>query len=103
MPLFGGQRRWDNKLGMWTRPEIEPLNLSKPGARGYAEFVARYSYVNLYDTPISGNSQSVTSLTLNYFPAHRVRFSFEYVNGTVRIPRPDRAFQALAGRIAFNW
>jgi phosphate-selective porin OprO and OprP len=103
VPLFGGKRRWDGTLGMWTRPEIEPLNLSKPDALGYAEFVARYSYVNLYDTPISGNSQSVTSLTVNYFPAKRVRFSLEYLNGTIRIPGPDRAFQAIAGRLAFNW
>ena len=103
VPLIGGPRRWDAARAVWTRPRFQDLNTAEPGARGYAEFVARYSYVNLYDTPISGNSQAVTILALNYYPLQRVRFSFEYANGNIRIPGPDRAFQAMAGRISFNW
>ena len=103
VPLVGGQRRWDPARAVWTRPRFQDVNTAEAGARGYAEFVARYSYVNLYDTPVSGNSQAITSLALNYYPTQRVRISFEYANGNIRIPGPDRAFQAMAGRLAFNW
>jgi len=103
VPLVGGARRWDASRAAWTRPRFKELNTAEPGALGFAELVARYSYVNLYDTPYSGNSQSITSVALNYYPLQRVRFTLEYANGTIRIPGPDRAFQAMAGRISFNW
>jgi phosphate-selective porin OprO and OprP len=103
VPLVGGPRRWDGARAVWVRPRFKDLNTAEPDARGFLEFVARYSYVNLYSTPISGNSQAITSLALNYYPTQRVRVSFEYANGNIRIPGPDRAFQAMAGRLSFNW
>jgi phosphate-selective porin OprO/OprP len=102
VPLFGGQRRYDKARGGWARPRFEALN---PAANtwGFAELVARYSFASLTDGRFRGGRQEVFGVALNYYPLNRLRASIQYNNGHVTLDGPDRGFQAIGARLAFNW
>lgn len=101
-PLLGAARRWDGKRGVFTRPDFAPLDPAA-GQWGYAELVARWSHAALSDGGVRGGRQGVASVGLNHYPTRNLRLSLQYSHGTIRLDGPDRAFQALAGRIALNW
>ena len=50
-----------------------------------------------------GGRQGIFHLGLNYYPASWLRLSLQYSTGAVKLDGPDRSYQALAGRISFNW
>lgn len=110
VPLIGKPRRFSTSRGVFARPSFEDLN-PNAGTWGWLELAARYSYVNLTDDPTQGGSQGVTSVALNYYPLSKLRVTLQYSNGQVRLAPGtsnspfgvDRAFQAVAARIAFNW
>ena len=102
VPLLGAPRRYDRSRGVFIRPRFEELN-PKANEWGWLELAARYSYINLNDAPTRGGSQGIVSLGLNYYPASRLRLTLQYSNGAVKLDRPDRSFQAVAGRLSFNW
>ncbi|MFZ4408871.1 MAG: OprO/OprP family phosphate-selective porin [Paracraurococcus sp.] len=101
-PLWGEGRRWDGARAVWTRPRVQDLN-PEGNTWGWAEAVVRYSSATLNDHGVRGGRQGVTSVGLNYYPTSRLRASAQYSNGTVRLDGPDRAFQAFAMRLSFNW
>jgi len=102
LPLVGGVRRYNKERAVFTRPSAPDLN--PPGNTwGYAELVARYSYASLNDGKVRGGHQEIFSAALTYYPLSRLRFTLQYNNGRITLDGPNRDFQAVAGRIAFNW
>ena len=77
----------------------------------WLEPAARWSYINLNDFPTSGGTQGIVSVGLSYYPTSKLRLTFRYSNGTVRLSQGntnspfgvDRAFQPIAARLSFNW
>jgi phosphate-selective porin OprO and OprP len=110
VPLIGAPRRYDRARGVFTRPRYEDLN-PNAGTWGWLELAARWSYINLNDFPTSGGTQGVASVALNYYPTGKLRVTLQYSNGQVRLNQGssnspfgvDRAFQAIAARLSFNW
>jgi phosphate-selective porin OprO/OprP len=110
MPLIGAPRRHDRNRGVFARPRVEELN-PKAGTWGWLELAARWSYINLNDAPTFGGTQGVLSVGLNYYPTSRLRVTLQYSNGSTKLSPgtpnsttgADRAFQALAARVSFNW
>ena len=101
-PLVGGPRRYDKARGVWARPRFQELN-PEANTWGFAELVARYSFTSLTDGKARGGRQEVIGLALNYYPLTRLRVSVQYNNGHVTLDGPDRGFQAIGARLAFNW
>lgn len=103
LPLAGSApRRWEPARGAFVRPAFEPLDPAA-GHWGWTELALRWSWIGLNDGAVRGGSQGVLSAALAWHPTRRLRASVQYSLGTVRLDGPDRAFQALAGRVAFNW
>jgi phosphate-selective porin OprO/OprP len=102
LPLLGAPRRYDPALAVFTRPAFPELDPAT-GHGGWLELAARWSYASLDDGSVRGGRQGIFGLALNYYPARAVRVSLQYSDGAVKLDGPDRAFRALAGRVAFNW
>jgi phosphate-selective porin OprO/OprP len=109
MPLLGPPRRYDPRRGIFARPRVEDFNPAA-GQWGWLELAARWSWVSLNDAPTHGGSQGVAAVALNWYPTSKIRVTAEYLNGVVRLlpgsgnsSGADRAFQAVVGRLAFNW
>ena len=101
MPLIGEPRTRSASRAAWGRPRFEELD-PNTGSWGWLELAGRYSYVNLNDGPARGGRQSIWSVALNWYPARRLRFSTQYMVGKVALDGPDRDFQAVGVRLAFN-
>ncbi|HYH45932.1 MAG TPA: porin [Thermoanaerobaculia bacterium] len=102
LPLLGGPRRYEQARGVFTRPRFGELDPAV-GHWGWAEVVARWSYVSLDSGPVRGGRQGILHLGLNYYPTSHLRLSLQYSRGAVKLDGPDRSYQALAGRISFDW
>jgi phosphate-selective porin OprO and OprP len=102
LPLLGGPRRYAQTHGVFTRPRFEELNPAA-GRWGWAEVVARWSYASLDNGSVRGGRQGIFHLGLNHYPTSWLRLSLQYSTGAVKLDGPDRSYQALAGRISFNW
>jgi phosphate-selective porin OprO/OprP len=102
VPLFGAPRRYDRVRAVFARPRFEDLDPSA-GTWGWAELVGRYSTATLNDQTVRGGRQGIATIGINYYPTSRLRASLQYSNGAVRLNGNDRAFQAVAARLAFNW
>jgi phosphate-selective porin OprO/OprP len=110
LPLLGAPRRYDEKRGVFTRPDIATLDPAA-GAWGWLELAARWSWLSLNDGPTRGGSQGIMGLALNWYPSERLRATLQYQRGDIRLAPgtayspsgADRAFQSLGARVAFNW
>lgn len=94
LPLFGKPRERSDRQAIWRRP-------SPVDDRGALELAARYSTVDLRDGA-RGARQSIWALGLTWFPTERLRLGVQYENGTTGLSGPDRDFQAVGFRAAFN-
>ena len=88
-PLIGEGRRYDARRAVWTRPRFD-------------ELATRYSYANLFDGAVRGGRQDIWSTALNYYPYRSLRMSVEYQLGQIALDGPNRSFQSIGVRLAFN-
>ena len=102
VPLGGAPRRYNPRRGVFTRPSFEPFDPAA-GQWGWTELAARWSYTSLDDGAVRGGRQALVEVALNHYPTRVMRLSLQYSNGAVRLDGPDRSFQALAARLAFDW
>jgi phosphate-selective porin OprO/OprP len=102
VPLIGEPRQYSKSRGVFARPRVKDLDPAS-GHWGWAELVGRYSTASLNDGAVRGGRQGIATVGVNYYPTSRLRASLQYSNGTVRLDGNDRAFQAVAARLAFNW
>jgi phosphate-selective porin OprO/OprP len=93
-PLRGRPRERASSGATWKRPMPEDR-------WGALEIGARYSAVKLRDGG-QGARQGIWTVGLNWYPTEQLRFTMQYENGTTRLSGPDRDFQAIGLRAAFN-
>ena len=95
VPVLGKPRERSRDTATWRRP-------SGDGPLGALELGARYSSVELRDGG-QGSRQDILTLGVNWYPTSRLRFAVQYENGHTDLAgRPNRGFQAVGQRAAFN-
>ncbi|MBV1800218.1 OprO/OprP family phosphate-selective porin [Siccirubricoccus sp. G192] len=100
-PLLGEPRRRDAKRGAWAKGRAEDLNPAA-GTWGALELAGRYSAIDLNDGLTRGGRQGIWTAALNWYPTSRLRLTAQYMNGRIALDGPDRDFQAVGMRLAFN-
>ncbi|BDG70942.1 hypothetical protein Rmf_08710 [Roseomonas fluvialis] len=98
-PLLGAPRRWDPRLGAWTRPGGALLDPAA-GEWGWLELAGRYSRADLNDGPTRGGIQSIWTLAFNWYPEDRIRVTMQAEAGRITGNGPDRPFQAVGWRVS---
>lgn len=101
LPLLGPPREREADSGSWglgTVPDFNPA----AGGFGALELAGRYSEADLRDGETRGGRQRIWSVGLNWFPAAWLRLSAQYQNGRIGLDGPDRDFQAIGLRAAFE-
>ncbi|HEY8612229.1 MAG TPA: porin, partial [Roseomonas sp.] len=93
-PLLGKPRERADRTATWKRPMPED-------GRGALELAARYSTVDLRDG-MRGARQSIWTVGLTWYPTEELRLGVQYEKGTIGLSGPDRDFQAIGLRAAFN-
>lgn len=99
VPLVGAPRERSAESGTWKRPAPR----GEGGFPGALELGARFSTVDLRQGA-QGSRQSIVTAVLNWYPTERLRLAAQYENGRTAVAGggPDRDFQAVGLRAAFN-
>jgi len=113
--ITGEPRRYDSRTASWRVPKVaNPVTGGADSGWGAWEIAARYSTIDLNDTPgapgtnVRGGAQSIYSGILNWYANAAVRVGLEYQ--FVSIDRLSAAgaqigqdYQALAARVQFGF
>jgi len=86
--VTGGNRVYDKRMGVFTRPNITKNFDWKAGTYGAWEVVGRYSELDLNDSgaKIAGGSESDTTLGVNWYLNPNMRVMFNWIHAMTDKP-----------------